>query len=305
MLKNKKAQIFTIISIAIIILFFVSYEIYSIVQERQAIKVRIKTMDTYLFSLEQDLERKAYISGFRVIFLTEDYIVKSGKYIEDLSSIFEEAVLQGKFMGQPSEIMSGATIPDIQNSILENSEKMNIQVSLSNIQVSIGQEDPWNIIVYLNATLNMTDKSNLASWNKEEKIKALVSIEGFEDPLFLLNTAGKISRKIYKTGYEGNYTSSGNVTNLYSHLQKEYYAENKEAPSFIKRLEGSNKADENGIESFVYIPELSAQGLQVYEKSVVDHIYFSSSNPTISSVSGMPYWFRLDSQHCSKYQLTC
>jgi len=299
-MKNKKSQIFSLIAIAIILLFFVSYEIYSTLYERQAIKTRVKTMDSFLFSLEQDLVRKLYISGFRIVFLAENEITKTGRYTQDFNSLFSEAITQGTLNGEKSELMDGATISNITISIQEKAKKMNLLVNFSDIKVSVSQEDPWNIIVYFNATLNLTDKSNLASWYKNETIKSFVSIEGFEDPLYLISTAGKVTRKIYKTPYEGIYVISGNKTNLLLHLEKKYYTSHNDSSSFIKRLEGNNSADVNGIESFVYIPDLSAQ----QDKSVVDHIYFSSQNPSSTAVSGMPSWFRIDSNHSTRYQLT-
>jgi len=303
--KNKKSQIFTLIAIVLLILFFVSYEVYSIIYERQAIKTRIKSMDSFLFSIEQDLERQFYISGFRIIFLAENEIARTGTYIPNFNSLFQEAILNGTINSEKSEILNGATISDIMSSIQDKAEKMNLNINFSDIKVSVGQEDPWNIIVYFNATLNLTDKSNLALWQKKEEIKARVSIENFEDPIYLIKTSGKVSRKIKQTLYEGNYVSGTDKTNLSLHLENKYYANNTDAPSFLKRMQGSLESDANGIESFVYLPDLTAQGLQVSDKSVVDYIYFSSDNPSSFTISGLPSWFKLDSQHCSRYQLTC
>ncbi|MBI2047114.1 hypothetical protein HYT26_03055 [Candidatus Pacearchaeota archaeon] len=70
--KCKKGQVFTLFAIALIILFFVSYDVYSIVQDRYAVRTRISTMDNFLFSLEKNLERQVYTSGFRILFLAED-----------------------------------------------------------------------------------------------------------------------------------------------------------------------------------------------------------------------------------------
>jgi hypothetical protein len=306
-MQNKKAQIFSMIAIAIILLFFVSYEVYSTIHERQTIKTRVQTMDSFLFSLEQDLSRQLYISGFRTIFLAETEIARTGSYISNFSSFFQEAINNGTISGVPSSILDGAKISDIQNNIQENARKMNIIASLSDIKVSVSQEDPWNVVIYFNATLNLTDENNLASWYKNESIKAFVTIENFEDPFFLLNTQGKITRKIIRTLYEGDYVSGGDKTNLSLHIENKYYANNTDSPSFLNRLQGLNIADANGIESFVYIPDLTAQtpDIPVLEKSLVDHIYFSSQNPSYSYISGLPSWFKIDSSHCPKYQLSC
>jgi hypothetical protein len=144
----------------------------------------------------------------------------------------------------------------------------------------------------------------LASWQKRENISSLVSIEGFEDPFYLLSTGGKVSHKINKTIYEGIYVIDGNKANLNSHLNLHAYTNHNDAPSFLKRLEGKNEADENGIESFVNLAEFTQQGVPVYTKSCVDHVYFSSSSVSSSVIVGMPSWFRLDDAHFSKYNIT-
>ena len=302
---NKKSQIFTLIAIALLFLLFVSYEIYSTVYERIAIKTRVKTMDSFLSSLENYLGRQFYISGFRILFLAEDKITRTGTYISNFDSFFDEAIMQGKVDGVTSDILIGVTLTDIENSIKEKADKMNLLVSLSNTNIRMTQEDPWHVAVIFNATLNLTDKSNLASWYKNETIIALIEVEGFEDPVYLINSNGKVSRKINQTIYDGEYVSGADVDNLLSHLENRYYTNNTLAPSFLKRMKGDLTADANGIESFVYLPEMSAQGMQVKEKSVVDYIYFSLSNPGSTTISGMPPWFRIDSEHCSRYQLSC
>lgn len=303
-IKQKQGQMFTLIAIALLILFFVSYEIYSIINERQSIKTRINTMESFLFSIEKDLERQLYISGFRIVFLAEKQISETGNYISNFETLFQEAIIQGTINGEENEILNGVTIPEIQNNIQEKADKMNLKIELKDVSVSIGQEDPWNLVIHLETNLNLTDKSDLARWYKREDIKSYISIEDFEDPLFLVSTQGKISRKINKTIYEGNYTQDTDISNLLTHLSNKLYASNSNAPSFIDRLEGKKTGNENGIESFVLIPQLSAQGIPVYEKSCVDYIYFSSSNPTSYQITGMPSWFLLDNEHLDKYQVS-
>ena len=51
-----------------------AFEIFSVVEQRQPIKMRISSMDSFLFSLEENLERQVYISGFRIIFLADLFV---------------------------------------------------------------------------------------------------------------------------------------------------------------------------------------------------------------------------------------
>jgi len=304
-IKSKKGQVFTLFAIAMIVLFFVSYEIYSIVQDRQAIRTRISTMDSFLGSLEKSMERELYITGFRTLFLAEDYIARTGNYVSDVNALFSEAFFSGIVYGNASEILIGARYNDLVNSTNEKAGKINVNVSFGNPEFFVSQEDPWNIVVNLRFNLTMRDKGKaLAYWQKQEHIKAYVSIEGFEDPLYIVNTRAMVAYKINKTLYDGTYASGTSTANLTLHLQNHYFAESSDAPSFLKRMAGSLEADENGIESLVDLPLLSSQGIQVQQKSAVDHVYFSAGNPAYSSIAGMPSWFRLDSAHLAKYNVT-
>ena len=94
-IKNKRGQIFTLLAISIITLMFISFEVFSIVEQRQPIKTRISTMENFLFSLERNLERQMYISGFRIIFLGEEEILKNGVYISDVDAFFNESFFNG------------------------------------------------------------------------------------------------------------------------------------------------------------------------------------------------------------------
>ncbi|MBI3622877.1 hypothetical protein HY212_02240 [Candidatus Pacearchaeota archaeon] len=301
--SSKRSQIFTVLAILLIILMFVSFEVFSLLHERQAIRARVSSMESFLNSIEANLQRQMYISGFRIIFLAGSEITSKGKYI-NVNNFFNEAFFNGTVNGQANQsILLGATYNDIINSINSKAQKINVVINLTNSYITISQDDPWNVKFTLVSNFTMEDKSGLARWDKQQSISAYIPVEGFEDPIFTIKSGAKISRKINKTIYEGNYVSGNDFSNLSDHLNKGYYAADSNSSSFLNRLEGKSSADPNGIESFVNTPEFSAQGLTVQDKSVVDHIYFSSSNPPASTVAGMPAWFKIDDNHKSKYQI--
>jgi len=303
--KSKKAQFFSILAILIISLMFFSFEIFSVISERNVIKTRVSTMDNFLNSVEENLERQMFISGFRIIFLAENYITSTGDYI-NVDSVFNEAFFNGTIYGVNDSILLGATYDDLLISLNQKAKKINVDITLTNSTINISQDDPWNVKFTLTSDFVMEDKEGLAKWEKTQVISAFIPVTDFEDPIYVVNTLAKVSRKINKTIYEGNYVSGADVSNLLSHVNNGYYAENSDAPSFLKRLEGSVSADPNGIESFVNIPEISQQGITTYEKTTMDYIYFSTNNPPYYSVSGMPAWFYIDNEddHLNKYQVS-
>ena len=300
-IRNKKAMFFTILAIAMLSFFLVSYTLYSVVKERKSIQKRVSSMDSFLFSLEENLEREIYTFGFRDIFLAEEKIASTGSYIENFQNFTEEAFFNGTLDSQNSEILEGVNYNDLVERINEKAGKINAEVFLSEPEISVYQEDPWNIVFLVEFNISLRDKTGLASWDKRAQIKSFVEIQGFEDPVYLINTNGRVSNKINKTIFS-EFVSGTDVSNLSLHSQNSYYTNSSLAPSFIDRIEGKMQASENGIESLVYLPKLSVQGITLKDKSCVDYIYFSQNTTQDSKIQGMPSWFKLDSEHLEIYQ---
>ncbi|HLC78565.1 MAG TPA: hypothetical protein VJH92_05560 [Candidatus Nanoarchaeia archaeon] len=305
--KTRKAQLFTVLAILLLFLMFFSFEIFSMIRERQAITTRVATMDSFLKSIEDNLERQMYIAGFRIIFLAESHITSTGSYI-NVNDFFNEAFFNGTVYGQPNQsILQGATYSDFISSINNKANRISVNVTLYNSTITISQDDPWNVKFTLTSNLTMEDNRQLARWQKQQIITAYIPVQGFVDPLFTVESHAIISRKINKTIYEGQYVSpSDELTNFTDHVTKGLYAENSDAPSFLMKLEGNLSGDVNGIESIVYIPDFTTNvpGFVKEDKSVVDHIYFSEAWPIPQQIDGMPTsWFWIDEDHRIRYGL--
>jgi hypothetical protein len=296
-LNNKKGMFFTFTVIALLSLIMASYGAYSYVQDRAAINNRIDTMNDFVFSVEEDLPRKMYITGFRIIFLLEKGISESGEYVTDFNSTFEEAFFNGTIDGESKTLLEKVLFQDIEDSFNERGAKINVNVSLLEPEIFVSQDDPWNVKFSLKTNLVIEDLNRLASWNRTATIDAFIPIDNFEDPLYIVSTNGMIAKRINRTIY----SDFSNVANLLDHVSNSYYTNSTMAPSFLDRFKGINAPNENGIESLVNLEELSMQGVPVIDKSVVDYIYFSNDNPATSTVSGMPSWFKIDGPHISVY----
>lgn len=299
-LTNKKGIFFTILAITLLSLFITSIGVYSVVQDRSSINSRINTLNNFVFSLEQDISRQGYISGYRAILSLGDYITSTGSFLNDSEESIKEAILNGTIGNETLNLMEGYTLPELNLRISEFAENMNIEVTYLLKNISVSQDNPWEVRIDIEMELFIKDTNNLASWNKTETISSRVRIVDFEDPLYIINTKGLVANKIIETPYEP-FVSGSDVSNLMDHVNSSNYIASTLAPSFLDRLEGNLEADVNGIESLVYLPKLSSQGLSTKEKSVVDYIYFSEDNPTSYHVEGMPSWFKIDSAHIEVY----
>ncbi len=300
---NKKGMFFTLLVISILLLFIISYSFVSISKDRRAINRRIETMNNFVFSIEKDLPRQLYISGFRIIFLAEKEILDTGEYASDLNSTIEELFYNGSLNEESQGLMKGANFSGMQSFLDDKASKINAKVYLSNPVLKVSQEDPWNVLFSLTLDMEVIDNTNLSSWNKNLTIDSYIPIENFEDPIYIVETNNLITNKISKTSYE-IFVNGTDVSNLSSHLANSSYMASPLSPSFLQRLEGDFDPSNNGIESLVYLPSLSSQGIPIKDKCVVDYIYFSTQDPSpLYRTTGMQAWFKLDDNHLDVYQV--
>lgn len=300
--KNKKAFLFTILIILLLYIFLISYGIYYIHEDKTSVKKRIETLDSFVFSVEEDLSRQLYASGFRMIFAIQTEIINTGNYIENYNSSFQELFFNGNLNGNYEDIMTGINLNDIINTLNYKANKVSAIVDFNNVELIVSQESPWEVKFNLVGDLIISDKGNVALWNKSKGFSAYVPITGFEDPVYFVNTNGLVINKLNKTIFD-YFVDGEDVSNLNEHLVKSYYIHSNLAPSFLNRLEGNFSANENGIESFVYLPKLSNIGIPVLKKSVIDYIYFSETNPTAYNIKGMPSWFSIDDENSERLDL--
>lgn len=299
---NKKGIFFTLTALLLISLFLIGYSAYYI--KDTSSKKRIETLNSFLFSTEQDLSRQLYISSFRMIFIMEDKITKTGQYVTDLNSTISEGFFNGTMFGEQQELLVYATFPEIESTLQERAAKINANVTLDNANLQFIQEDPWHVKAVLNVHLVLTDLNNIVKWDRTEAVNASISVQDFEDPIYIVNTQGILTNQIIKTPYT-NFVVNNSVSNLLNHSLSSYYTNSTQAPDFLSRLQGQTSPSPYGIESLVNLNKLSSSGISVQDKSVVDYIYFSSSNPTTSyHVHGMPSWFKIDQEHLDTYQVS-
>lgn len=308
--KNKKAQLFTILSLMLLGLMLLSFELFSYLNERNVITTRVSTMNSFVNSIEENLDKQIYIAGYRIMFLAGNYIIDEGVYLgkdsyytnsDPINQFFEEAFLNGSVANQEEPILF--TYDTLLEELQGKAKKMNLIIEFENPPSSIDvvQDDPWSFKLVVTFDMKVRDREGLAEWNKTQVISPAIPVTGFRDPVYNVETYNRVERLVQKTSFE-----LWDAENLEDHIEMKLYYNNSEAPSYLNRLVGNFSEDVNGIESFVFRPDLVTQGIPSPEKSCVDYIYFSSENPSYSSVAGVyPSWFRIDSEHKDIYCPGC
>jgi len=309
--KNKRAVTFTIVAILLSFLFISLYEL----NNSQSMLVlndpgpRIFGIDNFISDFESDFGNVIYIIGFRSLLGMEQYVISNGTYIDNLNQSFSSLFMNGTIDGKNSTIMLDSYFENWFDVVKKQAEEKNINIEINNISVFPYQDNetgPWAVGVFAKINYSLYDERGFASWNRTIEDNKTISILGFEDPLYVINSYGRMTNYINISPYLGHFVSGYNVTNLSLNLEKGYYIASSSAPDYLDRLSGNLNASPEGIESLVDVALLSLQGIPVNtQKSDVDYIYFSNNNPVSYNVTGMPYWFRLDnlSNHLDIYQV--
>ena len=255
-------------------------------------------------SVDSDLPRAMDIIVKRSVGANVDYIEVHGQPLDNAKSRIAESMINGTVFGNSTNL-NNFTITIWANIISMKGSSYGLASNVSVISTDITPLDSYHIGVGMVISANISEPKSETSLYRIYNTTIAVSIEGQIDPLYLLNTNGLLKRAIQAP----NITVYG-AANVDSAVARAYYMQSDAGPTFFDRLEGrlSNSYNQTGIglEAFVYLPELQANGLPVKtDQSSIDYIYFNPSSITGQAVNGSAYnWLRLNSQQAAKYGVT-
>jgi hypothetical protein len=307
---NKRGMIYTVVVLiffAVMLNVFYTHEVYSFGEKQDAIEIRISTMNDFIKDLDKDAERAAYIAGFRSLIALEEYISSKGEFVSDIDASFREAFYNGSIGNYSPTILDQSSFSVYLARVNEKSEEIDIQLSVVVKDVNLYQETPWIVKVEVITAINITDRKGLANWVYNDTFTSLIPIIGFRNPLFSVNTLGRLHS--FVAAVPSNMTEfviNNQTDNLLELIAEGYYVESTQAPSFIMRFEGNLSNDTNGIEALVDIEFLEKQeDITIdYDRSLVDYIYFGNQSTTnVCTVQNMPAWFKIDDNHLNDYEI--
>ncbi|HLG24183.1 MAG TPA: hypothetical protein VI564_04625 [Candidatus Nanoarchaeia archaeon] len=303
---NKKAIFYTAAAIALSVMIIFTYSAFQSIRlndRMDVVQTRVETMNFFIGDVEKDLEKGAFIAGFRSLLAFNQHIASNGTFIDDPNAQFKEVFLNGTLDGQPLGLMYASTFTDWANKIRTESGKVDIIFDFEVVDVQLNQTDPWDVDINLDINLDIRDRKNTSYWVRQNHLVTRVSILDFEDPLYLVNSNGLVTNTIRISNIT-EFVQNGVVDNLLYHMNNSYYIAHPDAPSYIMRLKGDTGNSTYGIESLVNLEEFQAQGLVLKDRSIVDYIYFGSQVTTNFRINNTPSWFKIDSGHLDTYQVT-
>ncbi len=308
---SKKGMFFTLMTIlmmAIMLFIFILPSYSSRTEGMVPIENKVKAMDLFLRDVERDIERGLYISSFRSVLAMETAIINDEDFLVDSQAAFNEALMNGTIENVEYSVMSASLFTDWINRITAQADELNMVLTITVHETGIEHSDPWTLESYANVTIDFTDHSNLAQWNRTMIVRSHLNINGFEDPLMIINSGGRMTSVINQSFFVGNVTelpgNYWNVSKFMIHANDSLYAANPAAPSFLMRFENNMGSSPYGIEGFINTKVFSDSGLSVNEQaSIIDYLYWADM-PGTYLINATPSWVKLDLEHVTYYNLT-
>ncbi len=290
------------LTLATILYFYQTLTIFSFKKyvELESVEKLIKTYNSILI----DSKKALGIVGKRAISSAISWIITNGTPLDSAEIRIKELMINGTLYGKSQELMKDSTLLNWAASLenLLNKKGLFAKIEIKNL--SIIPYDSFHLLLSANISLNLTNQDIRTSIARSQIVSSIISIENFEDPLYPLNTLGRVTNVIIKSKNWLNY-SSEDLTNLKEDLNNSWYHPSLYGASFLDRLEGKFFVDPKrkgvkeiiGLESFVNKEKLYSYGLGIWiDRSNIDYLYFSGTPHTAFKITGMPETFRLDNE---------
>lgn len=192
-----KGQIYSLIVIVLVIPLLIFIITYITFIEKTNTEIIDKIVADQIHQTEKiisnDFDKAITTAGKRAI-LSLINIIINGSNITNPEVFMVELMTNGSYNGTSEPIMFGNTIEDWKNKILTVGINFNKSLSYSNVTSSA--DDEFDILTSLQYSVSVVDRTNRSRIEKNDTKNVLISIEGFDDPLFLIKTSGFSNRKI-------------------------------------------------------------------------------------------------------------
>ncbi|MBD3155260.1 MAG: hypothetical protein GF368_01230 [Candidatus Aenigmarchaeota archaeon] len=198
--------IMVLATLTIVEIILVQRNIISETREEYYVKNRINDMNDLYDNIIRDSGKSMEIITKRAISISASHVIQEGVPLSDADEVIEELMLNGTFNNTEELMMENSTISDWSDRMSDIGELKGYNLNLDFLRLEIKPYDSFNILVESDLTVNITDKNGVASITRNDSVSHLVSIEGFEDPVYPLNTYGMVTHTIHETPYSTNFT---------------------------------------------------------------------------------------------------
>ncbi|MCX6777360.1 MAG: hypothetical protein NT157_00565 [Candidatus Micrarchaeota archaeon] len=305
--------------LAPVVLYILSY-MDAVKTQGEQIVVKFEGIELANFadSVANDFPRVLDIASKRAVIAIIDYDDNNQKGVDDARWRLKELILNNTIKGVDSSVMLNSSFGHWINSTVDIGMNHGFYASISVAELTVNQTGPFTLNFTSRLEVNMTDNRSM-ELRRNYTHSLLVSIEGFDDPLYLLSSRGLVTKSVRAFNRTINDTES--VTSV---MINGYYVPSKDGPCFLERLENKTYHIEDscpgaGIESLVDLdvfPSDKRSEYRLYKEnhSSVDYMFFNGtitqwqletsglSGCNVTGITDSYPWFRLDNNtHAADY----
>ncbi len=209
--RMRKGIMFSIIlfflAVSLVGLIAIQRSLISYRRERINIEMRIKSLNNMYDSLVRDAGSTLDTGLRRAMNAAFNNVSAEGIPLSrNANDTLQELVLDGTFDGVAEDLMENATFPYWIERIEQVGVLKGFYINITLYTLEIRPYDSFNLLAEAQMDVNITDMQGVAALNRSTLVEKLVSVEGLEDPLYPLNTGGRMTNMIERSSYIGNYT---------------------------------------------------------------------------------------------------
>jgi hypothetical protein len=148
-----------------------------------------------------DISKAIDVSARRAMVASINYILTTGDTLDDSVVRIKELMQNGTLFGNPQELMVDNTLSDWLDKMMEQGEHSGFEVVMDYTNFDVELVDSFTVQFNISVLLNTSDIFNTMNLTETIQKSVDVSIERFEDPVFPLNSIGRITRVIYRAPF--------------------------------------------------------------------------------------------------------
>jgi len=194
----RRGQMYSIIAVFVIVPLVIFIAFYITASQDMKFGTNERVVADQQHQVEQGIEndfvRAVKITGRRAALAAVNNAIMTGKYLDNSTERIKELITNSSIYGNASILMANNSLYVWMSRIAAQNHSFNVDINFSYLKVE--NYDGMNIKVSMLLVVNVSDRLNLSRIDRSSQKDVIVSIEGLEDPIFPLSTAGAVKRVV-------------------------------------------------------------------------------------------------------------
>jgi hypothetical protein len=256
--------------------------------------IRINKLNEFVKDFKKEINSGVYISSFYFLQNITKEIYDTNTFISNKTTLNQKYI----------EFLNSETNNNSIKHWFSNFEKILTKEKFSfSYQIknhSITEHNCTHILFNLKIDFEFSDKKTNTKFNDSYISLNYVSIFNLDDPIYHVLSNEKVIHKI--TFHDSNISQiTNNTISDFAKTGKYFCYEN--SVSYLNRILGDHTKTNNGIFSFIYVPDYYFMDIFYENASIIDYDYLLNTTTNTYKVNNTEYWIYLDETDINNFNL--